>query len=75
MFLVVHLLRWSMKMIIVIVCKNAKLEFLLALLVRLIIVVVQNTLTNVDPRIELALALLVLDFEVNQELGCADRLL
>ena len=63
-----------MKMIIC-GCKNAKLEFLLALLVRLIIVVVQNTLTNVDPRIELALALLVLDFEVNQELGCADRLL
>ena len=64
-----------MKMMIISGCKNAKLEFLLALLVRLIIVVVQNTLTNVDPRIELALALLVLDFEVNQELGCADRLL
>ena len=30
MFLVVHLLRWSMKMIIVSVCKNAKLEFLLS---------------------------------------------
>ena len=62
-------------MMIISGCKNAKLEFLLSLLVRLIIVVVQNTLTNVDPRIELALALLVLDFEVNQELGCADRLL
>lgn len=62
-------------MMIISGCKNAKLEFLLSLLVRLIIVVVQNTLTNVDPRIELALALLVLDFKVNQELGCADRLL
>ena len=64
-----------MKMIIVSVCKNAKLEFLLALLVRLIIVVVQNTLTNVDPRVKLSLALLVLHLELDQELGGVDGLL
>lgn len=55
---------------VIIGCKNAKLEFLLSCWYK-----IDHHLTHVDPRIKLSLALLVLHLEVDQELGGVDGLL